>query len=148
MTAVLDTKIAFNLSFFFPDANEGHLWLAFIVSKALGFLIDYFLEQPSLPLENSLNFQTKPNATETLQNPWIKRYYTLKKAFDFRSSRASIHQQHPSLPPVDARKWTPGGHDCHVLQPSTSLYTSIMFSDCTYCPESESQQISQMIRRQ
>lgn len=33
-----------------------------------------------MPLENSLNFQTKPNATEILQSPSIKQYYILKKA--------------------------------------------------------------------
>lgn len=146
MTIVLDAKITFNLFSFFADANQGHLWLAFIVSNALRFLIDYFfLEQPGLPLENSLNFQTKPNATETLQSLRIKQHYIPKKAFDFRNSRVNIHQQHPSLPPVDALKWTPAGWCCHVLRASRlscsvtfSLHTSIRFSDCTYWPGSES----------
>lgn len=126
------------------------------MSNALRFLIDYFfLEQPSLPLENSLNFQTKPNATETLQSPRIKQHYIPKKAFDFRNSRVNIHQQHPSLPPVDALKWTPAGWGCHVLRPSRlscsltfSLHTSIRFSDCTYWPGSESPQRSQIIRQE
>ena len=100
------------------DANQGHLWLAFRISRVF---IDYFLSQSSLPLEDSLNFQTKPNAAETLQRLKIKQYYNPKETGDFRGSWASMHQPHPSQPPGDAHTWPPAGLSCTVTL--SSLWT-------------------------
>ena len=100
MTAVLDTKVTFNLSSsFFFRCKPGMFVTCFqSVSCTWCFNWLFFLAQPCLPLENSLNFQTKPNARETLQSLRIRQYYIPEKAFDFRRNCANTRQPHPTQP--------------------------------------------------